>query len=198
MVFHAYPCATVGNCTKHLCVLSQTSPHSLPPRGLFEHVVAVRSLRRFWDPEWFLLARSKKSLDRLIDLAKRVLKRGGKVSVIAAVERKSFPEQELIETHAKELQTFFKAIENIPILSCLCCSILQKKQKVRCADKIKLDGNKLFDEVLDHRHGDETTKKLYLRPVRFEPERWSSPAASLPERSLCRSNSTRNCVFEHI
>ena len=159
---YPYPCATVGNCTKRLCVLWQTSPHSLPLRGLFEHVVAVRSLRRFWDyfNGQFLLARSKKSLDGLIDLAKRVLKRSGKGSVIAAVERKSFPEQELIETHAKELQTFFKAIEDIPIFSCLCCNILQKRQKVRCADKINLDGNKLFDEVLDHRHGDETTENF--------------------------------------
>ena len=122
---YPYPCATVGNCTKRLCVLWQTSPHSLPLRGLFEHVMAVRSLRRFWE---FLLARSKKSLDGLIDLAKRVLKRSGKGSVIAAVERKSFPEQELIETHSKELQTFFKAIEDIPICSCLCCNILQKIQ----------------------------------------------------------------------
>ena len=53
-----------------------------------------------------------------------------------------------------------KAIEDIPIFSCLCCNILQKRQKVRCADKIKLDGNKLFDEVLDHRHGDETTENF--------------------------------------
>ena len=38
---YPYPCATVGNCTKRLCVLWQTSPHSLPLRTLLGYRAAT-------------------------------------------------------------------------------------------------------------------------------------------------------------
>ena len=91
---YPYPCATVSNCTKRLCVLWQTSPHSLLLWTLFGYVVSVRSWRRFWDyfNDQFLKARSKKSLDRLAAHAKHALKRDEKKDVVSIVHRKSYQE----------------------------------------------------------------------------------------------------------
>ena len=155
---YPYPCATVGNCTKRLCVLWQTSPHSLPLRTLLGYVVSVRSWHRFWNHfnEQFLKARSKKSLDRLVAHAKHALKRDEKKDVVSTIHRKSYQEQDLIETYAKELHTFFNAIQDVPIYPCLCCNILQRRHNVRCISKVDYTGHKLLQKVVEHRHREET------------------------------------------
>ena len=118
----------------------------------------MRSWHRFWNHfnEQFLKARSKKSLDRLVAHAKHALKRDEKKDVVSTIHRKSYQEQDLIETYAKELHTFFNAIQDVPIYPCLCCNILQRRHNVRCINKVDYTGHKLLQKVVEHRHREET------------------------------------------